>query len=143
MKLQKLLYYCQAFHLAYFDAPIIDDQFQAWLHGPVSRKIYDELKGVSVLHAAINYTQDPGEPSPQERLDHTLLASQVEFIDDVLAEFGPKSAYELEGMTHAELPWVEARRGYGPGDRCERNISEATIKSYYGQFMYGPEPEAV
>ena len=29
LKLQKLLYYVQAFHLAYFDSPLIDDDFEA------------------------------------------------------------------------------------------------------------------
>lgn len=143
LKLQKLLYYVQAFHLAYFDAPVIDDQFQAWLHGPVSRKIYDELKGVAVLHGNINFEQVLNEPTPEERLGSTLLPQQIEFINDVLGEFGRKSAYELEGMTHSEAPWIEARCGYGPGDRCERNISEETTKSYYGQFMYGAEPQSV
>ncbi len=36
LKLQKLLFYAQALHLAYFDEPIIEDDFEAWVHGPVS-----------------------------------------------------------------------------------------------------------
>ena len=29
LKIQKLLYYIQGYHLAFFDAPIIDDSFEA------------------------------------------------------------------------------------------------------------------
>ena len=46
LKLQKLLYYMQALHLAYFDQPLVNDDFQAWLHGPVSRILYDHVKGL-------------------------------------------------------------------------------------------------
>ena len=38
LKLQKLLYYVQAFHLAYFDSPLVDDEFEAWLHGQFQEK---------------------------------------------------------------------------------------------------------
>ena len=45
LKLQKLLFYCQAYHLAYFKEPLFDEDFEAWVHGPVCRIIYDSLKG--------------------------------------------------------------------------------------------------
>ena len=36
MKLQKLLYYCQGFHLASFEgAALFDEKVEAWEHGPV------------------------------------------------------------------------------------------------------------
>ena len=39
LKLQKLLYYCDAYSLAYFDNPLIEDDFEAWVHGPVCRRL--------------------------------------------------------------------------------------------------------
>jgi uncharacterized phage-associated protein len=35
LKLQKLLYYSQAWHLAIFDRRLFPERFQAWVHGPV------------------------------------------------------------------------------------------------------------
>jgi uncharacterized phage-associated protein len=35
LKLQKLLYYCESYHLAYFDDILIPEEFEAWVHGPV------------------------------------------------------------------------------------------------------------
>jgi len=48
LKLQKLLYYIQSWHLVFFDKKLFDDDFQAWVHGPVSRKIYDTFKDESI-----------------------------------------------------------------------------------------------
>jgi len=44
LKLQKLAYYVEAWHLAYFGEPLIEDNFQAWLHGPVSPRIWKQFK---------------------------------------------------------------------------------------------------
>ncbi|MDR1722691.1 MAG: DUF4065 domain-containing protein [Tannerella sp.] len=55
LKLQKLLYLVQGYHLAYFGKPLIDDKFEAWVHGPVSRKVFGSLKDKSLLYADICY----------------------------------------------------------------------------------------
>ena len=33
LKLQKLLYYMQGFHLAVFDTPLFDEDIEAWQYG--------------------------------------------------------------------------------------------------------------
>jgi len=43
-KLQKLLYYVKAWGLVYFEDGIIDDDFQAWVHGPVCSEVYNAYK---------------------------------------------------------------------------------------------------
>ena len=35
LKLQKLLYYAQAWHLAHTNAPLFNKEIKAWTHGPV------------------------------------------------------------------------------------------------------------
>ena len=44
-KLQKLVYYCQAWSLVWDDEPLFPDDIEAWANGPVVRKLYD-------IHAA-------------------------------------------------------------------------------------------
>ena len=44
LKLQKLLFYCDAYCLAYFGQELITDQFEAWVHGPVSRKVCQRMR---------------------------------------------------------------------------------------------------
>ena len=44
LKLQKLLYYAQGHYLAEQNTPLFNENFLAWEHGPVIRKIYDKYK---------------------------------------------------------------------------------------------------
>ena len=44
LKLQKLIYYAQAWFLAFFARPLFHDSFEAWQHGPVVRKLYFHYK---------------------------------------------------------------------------------------------------
>ena len=53
LKLQKLLFYCDAYHLAYFEQELVNDEFEAWVHGPVCRKVYDSFKDKSILTSSI------------------------------------------------------------------------------------------
>jgi hypothetical protein len=62
---------------------------------------------------------------------HRLNPQQIEMIGDVLKEYGDKSAYHLEYLSHSEPPWKEARRGYDPSERSEVPISKETMKRYY------------
>lgn len=44
MKLQKLLYYQQGFHLAYFGTPLFNEDIVAWQYGPVVPEVYEAYK---------------------------------------------------------------------------------------------------
>ena len=44
LKLQKLVYYAQGFHLALFDRPLFNEEVKAWMHGPVVPDLYHEYK---------------------------------------------------------------------------------------------------
>ena len=44
MKLQKMLYYQQGFHLAYFGTPLFEDDIEAWMYGPVVKSVYYHFK---------------------------------------------------------------------------------------------------
>ncbi len=44
MKLQKLLYYEQGFHLAYFNQPLFNEAIEAWQYGPVVPLVYEHYK---------------------------------------------------------------------------------------------------
>ena len=44
MKLQKLLYYSQAWSLVWDDKPLFAEEFEAWANGPVCRELYNMHK---------------------------------------------------------------------------------------------------
>jgi len=137
LKIQKILFYIQAYHLAYFDNPIIEDDFQAWVHGPVSRKIYDSAKDLSILHTELQFVLEQDEKSPIDIVNQTLTSSQVELIDDVIDELKGLSGLQLENMTHSEEPWLFARRGYEAGERCNVVIPNDLIRDFYKKQIYG------
>ncbi|MDP2247969.1 MAG: DUF4065 domain-containing protein, partial [Nitrosomonadales bacterium] len=44
LKLQKLLYYVQGWHLGIYNTPAFEDDFQAWVHGPVVPSTFQEYR---------------------------------------------------------------------------------------------------
>lgn len=44
-KLQKLLYYCQAWSLVWNEKPLFKEPIFAWASGPVVREVYEKYKG--------------------------------------------------------------------------------------------------
>ncbi|TOQ55495.1 hypothetical protein CGG93_24970, partial [Vibrio parahaemolyticus] len=54
LKLQKLTYYCDAWHLAFYDEKLVDTNFQAWIHGPVCRELYDRFSSSKSLYSEIS-----------------------------------------------------------------------------------------
>lgn len=128
LKLQKLLYYCEAYHLAYFETSLIDDEFEAWLHGPVCTKVYYALKGESILYSDISFD---GKTDPDAEINSNLNSDQLELVSEVLKELSLWKAFELERATHTEQPWLEARKGYAPADRCTEKISKKTMMEFY------------
>ena len=119
MKLQKLIYYCQAWSLVWDEEPLFAEQIQAWASGPVVRELYELHRGMfSISDIAKG---DIGN----------LSATQRATIDAVLQAYGHKSAQWLADLTHMEQPWNDARRGFDPGDNCENEITLASMAEYY------------
>lgn len=139
LKLQKLLFYIQAFHLAYFGREIIDDDFEAWLHGPVSRKVFNKIKDLSILYSEIAH--DPSEwidgKTPDVQIEAILTEDQKDVVDTVIAEYGKMTSTALENLSHSEAPWINARAGYGIADKCNVVIPKEVMRDYYKQQIYG------
>jgi len=119
MKLQKLVYYSQAWSVVWDEKPLFAEEIQAWASGPVVRELYDEHKGkfqISVL--------DKGNTD-------NLKSEEKETIDAVLQAYGDKPAQWLSDLTHMEKPWNEAREGIPIGQNCENEITLASMAEYY------------
>lgn len=129
LKLQKILFYIQSWSLAYDKVPLFDGKFQAWIHGPVNRSIYNRFKDSKYMYSSINMSD----------VDNTVdlsfpmfNADETEFINSVLEAYAPFSDVQLEKMTHDEKPWLDARDGIASYERCEVEIDENTMQSFYG-----------
>ncbi len=102
LKLQKMLYYEQGFHLAYFNTPLFDDEIEAWLYGPVVPVVYEKYKG---------YGRNGLSPEDGDfRFDNK---EEVTLFDEVYRVYGAYSAIGLMNMTHSEKPWNSVPVGVG------------------------------
>lgn len=122
MKLEKLVYYCQAWSLAWDGVPLFDEDFQAWANGPVCPELFATHKGLFWLGA--EYYNDY-EPYPFTRC-------QADTMDAVLRGYADKEPQWLSELTHKERPWRETRRGIKPGEPCDSIISKELMQDYYG-----------
>lgn len=124
MKLQKLVYYSQAWSLVWDEEPLFDEAIQAWASGPVVRKLYSMHKGI--------FTVTPS--SLQKGNPDNLTPTQKETIDAVLDFYTEKSAQWLSDLTHIEEPWRAARRGSQEGETCDNEITLASMCEYYSEI---------
>jgi len=122
LKLHKLLYYAQAWHLAFESRPLFDDEIQAWAHGPVVKAVYRKYRS----------RRWSSVPIPAE-VPH-LPKQARQNIDIVLENYGDLSAYELEKLSHLYPPWIESRKGIPDGQSSTAVITHASILSCYSQF---------
>lgn len=127
MKLQKLVYYSQAWHLVWDEAALFPEPIEAWANGPVVRALYDVHRGSFNLSAW---------PLGSES---NLSAAERETIDAVLDFYGDKPAPWLSELTHIEAPWRDARDGLPPGARSDREITQAAMAEYY-ESLVGTAP---
>ena len=122
MKLQKLVYYCQAWSLVWDEEPLFPEKIQAWANGPVVRKLYDQHQGSFRVTSLRR-----GDPDD-------LTDTQRETIDAVLEGYGERSAQWLSDLTHMEEPWGATRKGLPEGTGSEREIKHDTLYNYYSSL---------
>lgn len=114
LKLQKLLYYQQGFHLAAFGTPLFAEDVEAWMYGPVVPVVYDTFSeyGSSAL--------------PKEKYDTPLQDEEEVLFNEVYDAYREFSAIGLMNRTHTEKPWIDAV----PHDRGTV-IPLESMKSYF------------
>lgn len=130
LELQKVLYYLQAYHLVYFDNPLFKEEPEAWVRGPVYRKIYDKYKEYGA--EPIEIETDSKEDAYEEALNQLdLKKQQLVYIRAALDFFSNMSYGQLITRSHNEKPWNEARKGLGPLDYSNGVITHESMKNYY------------
>jgi uncharacterized phage-associated protein len=139
-KLQKLLYYIDAWHLVYFHYQIVDEDFEAWVHGPVIPSLYQELKEYGFNNIEVTNSEDVPDAIENEInsiiQENKLNEEQIELIETVLIKYGSLSSMELEMLSHSETPWIKARQGSKPNQPCKNKISKPKMKDFYASKLH-------
>lgn len=119
LKLQKLMFYADAWFMALYDEELTSEKFQAWVHGPVALSQYHRFKE-NKWHPILD---EVGMPQFDERT--------TKHLNEILDVFGSETGPALEMMTHSEKPWIKARAGIPDDEPCKAYISKKTTKKYY------------
>jgi uncharacterized phage-associated protein len=120
MRLQKLLYYIQAWHLAVTDEPLFAERIEAWENGPVVRQVWRARRDRSTRR------------SVDQSVEGIALDSVAsDLIDLVITGYGSMSGEELSALTHVEQPWKEARKGLPDDAPCREEISTTSMARFY------------
>ncbi len=129
LKLHKLLYYVEAWYLVFFNEKLFDDDFEAWVHGPVCRKIFERFRNKTMYSDVLQ--RDLSIVNKDNIVNFDQVNSHIE---NVLNTYGDFSGPQLEMLTHREDPWIKARGTLAPSEPCSAVISKESMKDYYSHL---------
>jgi uncharacterized phage-associated protein len=129
LKLQKLLYYVQAWHLAVFRRPLFSGKFQSWVRGPAIPEIYQRYQGYQWR----NIDEEVEPPDLDSRI--------VDFMEEVLKEYGHLDARHLERLACREDPWLAAHGDIPIDEPSTATIDEQAMGDYYRRRLSEAELE--
>ena len=124
MKLQKRVYYSQAWSLVWDESPLFEEDIQAWASGPVVQVLYSYHQGQLKINKD---TFTDGNVN-------TLTPNQKDSIDKVLEALQDKSGQWLSELTHMESPWKDARGNLKSTENSDNIISLAAMHEYYSSL---------
>jgi uncharacterized phage-associated protein len=113
LKMQKLCYYAQGFHLTLNNTRLFSNDIEAWQHGPVVPELYRKYKTPSDLLVSKGF--DP----------HVLSEKVRSLLEDIYQTYGQYSAWRLRDMTHQEPPWLNTLK------RHETIISDQEMINFF------------
>lgn len=125
LALQKILYYIQGIYAVIYDKVLFEETCEAWVHGPVYRKVYMMFK---------DFKYNPIDDNRFIFLEDKYIKlkdEEKEVVDLVLDTFGKYSGKVLERITHKEEPWINAREGYFEDEISDEEISFSAIQNYF------------
>ena len=139
LRLQKLLYFVQAFFLVEeekgYGYPAFSDRIEAWDFGPVVPNAYKEFKrygGINIPHLNEYLTSDPTNHwnIKKEKYNDSIISEHdKKGIETMVDYFKDWATNDLVKLTHAQQPWIDA---YNPEEKNHNNeITQNSIKEYF------------
>jgi uncharacterized phage-associated protein len=119
LKLQKLLYYVQGWHLGLKGTILFPEEIQAWAHGPVVPAVFRDYR--------VYRWHDIEKPTAPV----VLPAIEAKHILSVSKHYGKYAADQLERLSHTEDPWKLARVNVPDGQPSTAVITHRAMRDYF------------
>lgn len=124
LKLQSLLYFAQGWHLALYDKPLFEEDFEARVHGPINSETYKRFANGCGLFTLI-------KSNKVSSMENDLK----KFIDGIIGVYGNFTGDQLESLIRSQSPWKLARNGLAEYESCENKIDKFSMKEYFASIM--------
>ena len=124
-KLQKLVYYVQAWSLVWRHRPAFGERIEAWVEGPVSPDLWAD--GIQ----RTGRVREARELSPEDRAH----------VDRVLEVYGAMSTRELIDLSHEERPWLDARGSLPASVRSQVEVRQDAMAAFYAEQWRNAEAD--
>jgi uncharacterized phage-associated protein len=143
MKIQKLVYFANGWHLAIKDSPLINEQVEAWPYGPVIPSLYRAFRRfgdqpiTALASRPVSGVDSLGENTYRKmapRIDD--VPEQAEFTQAFLNRiwdlYGHYTAVQLSNETHRSgTPWDTICKKYNGAIPKRTDIPAEVMKSYF------------
>ncbi len=124
LKLQKLIYYAQAWNLVLNRGQkLFDEDIQAWVHGPAVPSVFQYFRNFDF--------SKPQTPIDEKTFD-VFSKEEKDILDVVWKVYGKYDGSYLETLSHAETPWQQARGNMDTSEPSQNVISTDAMKEFYG-----------
>ena len=125
-KLQKLLYYAQAWGLVLNNKRLFNHKFEAWVHGAAIPVIHQRYHDFGFHDIVEEYDESEFDLFTNE---------ERKLLDEVWHVYGRHDAIYLELLNNNEEPWQNARHDLPLCMPATTEISEKDMKRYYGDKL--------
>ncbi|MDK4240267.1 Panacea domain-containing protein [Corynebacterium pseudodiphtheriticum] len=126
MKLYKLCYFSQGWHLAWTGKPLFSDEFEGWRHGPVSQQLRHRTEAVAKGYTVAEVPG--GESARLSAYEAAVVARIVEF-------YGNQKSTDLSELSHGAA-WQATRSGLAPDNPGTNVLSLANIRDEFSGLLH-------
>lgn len=141
MKLLKLVYYANGWHLAIKQQPLIEEPIEAWKYGPVIASIYHEFKefgNQAITRFAANRSPEEVKRDPSTK---PWIKEEDEYTKRLLKKiwdvYGDYSGTQLSAMTHQRgTPWDVTWNEKGGSSTNSCQINNELLKNYFVKLAH-------
>ena len=122
-KLNSLLYIMQASYLHYYNKPLFDEDFEAWMAGPTLPSVWKKYRrfgGCSILSKDFHYS---------------IRNEDMAFLNEIIDIFGECSETSLSDMMISQKAYEDAFKLRIPNCSIMPVIEKDAIKASFSEFL--------